>query len=901
MSVQSGVSQRIQLIAVANRWPQPIDARFTRLPEISTVLNGSERRQPRPGISWWPARASIEQAVLEDTPMTEGLTRRAFIGGVAMTGAVSALGLDLSLEGKDGVETPPVQRKISFDDGWGFSRGDLTGAESANFAGGTWTAVDLPHDWSITGPFNENEPSSKEGAYLPTGIGWYRKSFHLPRGTAGRRVAVLFDGVYQRSNVWINGQSLGMRPYGFIGFSYDLTPYLHYGKEPNFIAVRVDNSLQPNLRWYSGSGIYRHAWLVFTNPLHIAQWGTVIRTPAITPQSATVEISSTVRNETGASAPCSLTTTILDSAGKTIQTGTVAADLPAGGEHVFQQQIAVPQPALWSPDTPHLYAVRQTLEHAQVEVDGVTTSFGIREVHFDADRGFLLNGERVKLNGVCLHGDAGCVGTAVPERMWERRLTVLKEMGCNAIRCSHNPPAPEFLDLCDTMGFLVMDEAFDEWREPKAQTPQYGYHKYFDEWATRDLTDMLARDRNHPSIVLWSAGNEVPDQIVPRGPETLRALLDILRSMDPTRPVTVACDRIAAEPKAALPEFLGMLDVVGYNYVDRWRDRREKYYSIDRHDYPQRCMVGTETSSMRGIRGDYPTGANGVAFGQPASNTRIEVEQLQKFIQTYNYVSGDFLWAGIDYLGEAAWPARSSTAGALDTCCFPKDSYYFYQSLWTDKPVLHLFPHWNWKGKEGEMITVTCYTNCDTVELFLNGKSLGVKGFCFPRTGMEGDYGHYSPRAKELQTTADLHLAWDVPYQAGTIKAVGMKQGQVLKSAQVSTTGEPAAIRLTGDKTHINTLLADVSHVTVEVIDQGGHVVPTADHEITFAISGPGRILGIDNGNPVSHEGFQGTQQRVFNGLALAVLQSTGHAGAILLSASAPSLSSAEITVTTGS
>jgi beta-galactosidase len=842
----------------------------------------------------------LNKTVLEDIPMAKSLTRRAFLGTAAMTGAISALGLSPALEASDGIAAEPGQRKTSFDDGWSFSRGELADAESPHFSGGNWTTVDLPHDWSITGPFNETEPSSKEGGYLPTGIGWYRKSFHLPRGFSGRRIAVLFDGVYQRSDVWINGQHLGMRPYGFISFSYDLTPYLRYGNDANVIAVRVDNSLQPNVRWYSGSGIYRHAWLIVTGPVHIAQWGTVIRTPTISPQSATIAISTRIRNEMGVTAPCSLTTAILDSAGKTVQTDTMQAELAPGGELVFEQQLAVTQPQLWSPATPYLYTARQTLRHANAEADSDTTPFGIREVHFDADQGFLLNGQHVKLNGVCLHGDAGCVGTAVPERVWQRRLTLLKEMGCNAIRCSHNPPAPEFLDLCDTMGLLVMDEAFDEWREAKAQTPLYGYHKYFDDWAERDLTDMLARDRNHPSIVLWSAGNEVPDQVVPRGQETLRGLLEILRSMDPTRPVTVACDRIASEPEAALPGFLAMLDVVGYNYVDRWRGRREKYYSIDRHDYPHRRIVGTESASMRGVRGDYPTGTGGATLGQPASNTRVEVEQLQKFIQTYDFVSGDFFWAGIDYLGEAAWPAKSSTAGALDTCCFPKDSYYFYQSLWTDKPVLHLFPHWNWKGKEGEMVTVTCYTNCDTVELFLNGKSLGVKGFYFPRFGMEGEYGHYPPRAREPQTTADLHLAWDVPYQAGTIKAVGMKEGQVIKTFERVTTGEPAAIRLTGDRTHIATNPGDVSHVTVEVIDQEGRVVPNAGHDIAFAISGPGRILGLDNGDPVSHESFQGTRRTVFNGLALALIQSTGSPGTIKLSASAPTLSSAEIVVNAG-
>ena len=821
--------------------------------------------------------------------MSDGLTRRAFLGNAAAMGAASALGFTAGTQ---------AERKASFDDGWSFSRGDISDAQSPHFSGGAWTTVDLPHDWSIAGPWSKDESSGSGGGYVPTGIGWYRKFFHLPGVAADRRVAVLFDGVYQRSDVWINGHHLGMRPYGYISFSYDVTPHLRFGGERNLIAVRVDNSLQPNSRWYSGSGMYRHAWLVITNPLHIAQWGTVIRTPEIAPERAAVEISTRVCNELDRPAPCVLTTAILDGSGKTVQTDTAQAEIPAGGEHVFQQRLFVANPELWSLASPRLYAARQTLSQQGADVDGESTPFGIRDIRFEADRGFLLNGEHVKLNGVCLHGDGGAVGTAVPERIWERRLALLKEMGCNAIRCSHNPPAPEFLDLCDTMGFLVMDEAFDEWREAKSQTPQYGYHKYFDEWAVRDISDMIARDRNHPSIVLWSAGNEVPDQVVPEGPETLRKLLGILHAEDKTRPVTTACDQIAAEPRAALPEFLALLDVVGYNYVDRWRDRREKYYGIDRHDYPQRRVIGTESVALSGVRGAYGAGADIPDYGQRAFNTRIEVEQLQKFVQTWDYVSGDFFWTGIDYLGEAVWPARSSSAGVLDTCGFPKDGYYFYQSQWTSAPVLHLFPHWNWRGQEGEVITVICYTNCETVELFLNGKSLGVRGYCFPRPGMERRYGNYPRRAKELQTTADLHLSWDVPYRAGVLKAVGRKDGQVVKTAEVSTTGDPAAIRLTADRTRIGTGRGDVSHVTVEVVDQEGRTVPTAGNQIAFAIEGPGRILGLDNGRPDSHESFQGSQREAFNGMALVLLQSNGRSGTIRLSASATSLAGASVAIT---
>ena len=831
--------------------------------------------------------------------MSGSMTRRNFLNSAAITGAASALSLRAAAGKLSASASALPARKTDFDADWSFAKGDFPDASSAGFAANGWSKLNVPHDWSIAGPFSQSEPSGGSGGYAPTGIAWYRKTFHLDKQLARKRVSIVFDGVYQRSEVWINGQRLGMRPYGFISFSYDLTPWVHFGDEPNLLAVRVDNSLQPNSRWYTGSGIYRHVWLVVTDPLHIAQWGTAITAPEVAADRAVVEIATRVENESNTAAECELTTVLRNTAGEPVATDTARAQIAAGGEYLFRQRLTVANPQLWSTKTPVLYEAHQSLRRQGSEVDADANRFGIRRIEFDVDRGFLLNGEHVKLNGVCLHGDGGAVGTAVPERVWERRLESLKEMGCNAIRCSHNPPAPEFLDLCDGMGFLVMDEAFDEWREPKGQTPQYGYHKYFDEWAERDVLAMIARDRNHPSIVIWSAGNEVPDQTAPRGPETARKLIDLFHKTDPTRLVTVACDQIAAEPKFAPQEFLNILDVVGYNYVDRWRDRREKYYSIDRHDFPQRRFIGTETEAMRDVRGVYKIGASTAVFGQPASNVRIEVEQMQKFIQTYDYVSGDFFWTGIDYLGEARWPSRVATSGVLDTCGFRKDAYYLYQSLLTSTPVLHLFPHWNWKGHEGEIVEVICYTNCDTVELFLNGKSLGVKGYEFPRVGMEGKYGNYPARARELQTTADLHLSWDVPYEPGTLKAVGTRDGQVVETVEVSTTGEPAAIRMSADREAIEMNWSDVAQVTVEVVDQQGRVVPDAANAITFSVDGPGRIVGVDNGRPDSSEGYQGNQREAFNGMALVLLQAAGEAGTMRLTASSPSLAGATIAIST--
>jgi beta-galactosidase len=824
-------------------------------------------------------------------------TRRDFLSNTAMALAASKLPVDLYSDRATDGSLPP--RQMNFDDDWKFSKGDLQGAHLYRFSDETWSKITLPHDWSIEGPFDKDAVGGETSAYLPTGIGWYRKEFTLLPTASGRKTFIWFDGVYQRSGVWINGHSLGTRPNGYVSFVYDLTPYLHVGKRSNLLAVRVDNSLQPNSRWYSGSGIYRHTWLFTTGPLRIAHWGTCVRTPEISGERAIVEITTRVENDLLQTAPSALHSIIKDQDGRTIQEATTNAEIDADSDFVFTQRIELPSPTLWSTAMPYLYSVRQVLEHEGHTADATTTAFGVRSICFDVDKGFLLNDKHVKLNGVCLHADGGAVGAAVPEAIWQRRLSLIKEMGCNAIRCSHNPPAPEFLNLCDTMGLMVMFDAFDEWRVGKAQTPRYGYHMYFDEWAHRDLKDMILRDRNHPSIVIWNAGNEVPDQGSLRGIETLRALKNILHTEDPTRPVTVACDGIAADPGGTPPDFLAEQDVVGYNYVDRWRDRREKFYSIDRHQFPNRRFIGTESVALRGARGDYEIGAEATVYVDKKTNLLVEVEQLQKFIQTYDYVSGDFMWTGIDYLGEAKWPAKGSSSGVLDTCGFLKDSYYFYQSLWTRTPVLHLSPHWNWKGHEGTVVSIICYTNCDTVELFVNGKSWGLKGYAFPRPGMEKHYGNYPARAKILQSTGDLHLSWDVPYEAGTLKAVGVKDGKVVSVAEVSTTGEPARLSLSADRTTLIADGRDVAHVTVEVQDSEGRRVPTANHMVTMHVHGEGRLLGMDNGDPESHEDYQTPQHSAFNGLCLALICATERTGDIEIMVSSPGLAQATLRLTT--
>ncbi|MGD0460911.1 MAG: glycoside hydrolase family 2 TIM barrel-domain containing protein [Tepidisphaeraceae bacterium] len=799
------------------------------------------------------------------------------------------------------------RQRLSMDFGWKFTLGDPAGAQAVKFDESGWQAVDLPHDWSIAGSFDESAPAGGGGGFLPTGIGWYRKTFRVPDSFKGKKIAVEFDGVYENSEVWINNHWLGKRPFGYIGFSYDLTPYLNFSQQDNVIAVRVDNSMQPNSRWYSGSGIYRHTWLTVTDPLSIAPWGAYITTPKATEERAAIQIVVQIANRRDASARFSLVAALLDQDGREINSVRSEGELDAGVSGQFTQLIRLDHPNLWSEATPYLYTVRCTLLSGEKVVDQYDTPIGVRSIAFDVDKGFLLNGRQVKLNGVCLHGDGGCVGAAVPEGVWLRRLKLLKEMGCNAIRTSHNPPAPEFLDLCDRLGFLVMDEAFDEWTAGKTLE---GYHRFFAEWSQRDLVDFIHRDRNHPCVVLWSAGNEIGEQTLPDGADVLRPLVETYHREDATRLVTAACDKAFAEPLSAPPEFTALLDVVGYNYVDRWLDRTEKYYSLDRREFPQRKFIGTESVSMGGTRGDYsglfyspastqptappPTTRPGRRrFRQlPPSNRRIDVEQLWKFVRTNDYVSGDFMWTGFDYLGEAFWPSKSAPFGVLDTCGFKKDGFYFYQSQWTSKPVLHLFPHWNWKGREGQIIPVTCYTNCDTVELFVNGKSFGLKGYQFPREGMAEDYGNLPPRARLIRTTGDLHLSWDVPYEPGTLRAVGTTASKVVATEQIATAGDPAAVELSADKTRLAADGRDVAHLTVRIVDADGRTVPTADNQVTFELEGPGQIIGVDNGDPASHESFKANHHKAFNGMCLAIVQAARSAGSIRVTANSDALRS---------
>ena len=789
--------------------------------------------------------------------------------------------------------TPIAPRqRLLMDFGWKFSQTDTIGADKPSFNDAKWRTLNLPHDWSIENEFIQNALTGGGGGYLPTGIGWYRKHFKVSK-PAGKSIWIEFDGVYQNSDVWLNGHLLGLYPNGYMSFYYDLTPYMVKGE--NTITVRVDNSRQPNTRWYSGSGIYRHVWLDITEPLHIAQWGTYITTPKADSISATISVKTTIENNNKVSKNVVLRSIVLDAKGAEVAKTESPLTVAPGNNTETAQTITLTFPSLWSLETPNMYTLHSVIVENGKVSDELNSSFGIRDIRYDVNKGFLLNGKRVKMNGVCLHQDAGSVGSAVPEAMWVRRLQTLKAMGCNAIRTSHNPVAPEFLDLCDRMGFLVMNEIFDEWKSAKVK---WGYSNYFDQWSQHDLVGFIHRDRNHPSVVMWSAGNEIGEQKQEKGVDILRPLIETFHREDPTRPVTTGNDNIAADGGSAKLPFLQMLDIVGYNYVDRWHERRELFYDIDRHDHPEWKFVGTESVSISGVRGSYTSRMDSTVITPANMSSVIRAEQLWKFVANHDYVIGDFMWTGIDYLGESRWPGKNAGSGVIDLCGFPKDAYYFYQSQWTPKPMIHVSPHWNWKGHEGKIIPILVYTNCESVELFLNGKSYGVKALEFPRQGNSGGWSSYA-RPQVNITTGDLHLSWDVPYEAGTLKAVGRKGGKIVSEEEIRTTGVPAAVRLSVDRNDVIADNCDVAQVKVEVVDANGNVVPDANNQIQLTITGPGNLIGLDNGNPVDHTSMKSSLRNVFNGLALGVIQSTLNKGTIMVVATSPNLKSTSIEITT--
>lgn len=769
-----------------------------------------------------------------------------------------------------------AREHLSFDKGWLFTLADSAGMWKADYADAHWRSLNLPHDWAIEGDFSPGNPSGASGGALPGGIGWYRKHFSLNPHEKYDRFTITFDGVYMNSTVYINGHPLGTRPYGYSTFEYDLTPYINR-KGDNVIAVKVDNSDQPNSRWYSGCGIYRHVWLTKTmKKAYIPQWGQYVST---TPQGD-------VRVKTDFAASGNrmklfVRNTIYDAAGKIV----------AKSKGDQEQKLQVKNPHLWDIGKGYLYTVKSELVLNGKVVDVATTTTGFRDVKFNARKGFFLNGRNIKLNGVCEHHDFGCLGAAVNEDAMHRKLTILRNMGVNAIRSSHNPPAPELLNMCDSMGILVMDESFDMWRRKKSNGD---YARFFDEWHKRDLSDLVKRDRNHPSIIMWSIGNEIPEQWSKEGVEIAKHLQDICHQYDPSRPVTQGMDRAEAALKSG---FAQAMDVPGFNY-------RVHKYNKNIEQLPQGFLLGSETASTVSSRGvykfpvvvqnkdknPYPDGQCSSYDTEYCSWSNLPDDDW-KMQDDYSWVIGEFVWTGYDYLGEPTpydeyWPSRSSYFGICDLAGLPKDRYYMYRARWNEhQHTTHLLPHWNWQGREGQVTPVYCYTDGVEGELFVNGKSQGRV-------------------RKDPSSRLDRYrLRWnDVKYEPGEIRVVTYNQyGDKVGEDVRRTAGEPTQIKLSvetpdhkgiacmveGCTDEHNTVLKadgnDLAYITVSLLDKDGNECPLADDEMTFEVSGAGTFKAACNGDATSLEPFTQSQMKLFSGKLVVIVQSKVQKGNITL------------------
>lgn len=799
-------------------------------------------------------------------------------------------------------DTSP-RKKISFDLDWKFSKGDIPEAKNKIFDDSQWQSIDVPHDWSISDTFLKDNPTLNVGAYASGGVGWYRKNFSLKGVDPSSKVSIEFGGVYMNSEVWINGNYLGKRPFGYISFNYDLTPYLDF-KGDNVLSVRVDNSQQPNARWYTGSGIYRHVWLIATNNLHIARHGVFATTKNITQESATIEISTLVENNSGKDQSFDLQNVVYSPDGQPVGEFKTSTNIINDEEKEITHTITVKRPALWSPDEPNLYKLKTLVFDNKTLVDEVETNIGIRHFTFSSDSGFTLNGESMKFKGVNNHSDLGALGAAINNRVLHRRLQILKEMGCNAIRTAHNPPSDELLNMCDSMGFMVMDEAFDEWleswpfggvKEPQGKV-KYGYHLLFNEWAEKDLTELIKRDRNHPSVILWSVGNEIPDACFEVGTERLKRLMEVVKEHDDTRPITAGITHMHLANESG---FASTLDVTGYN----GGGGSAFMYEEDHETYPERKLIATEvphTFQTRGVYRSHSWYRDQNPLGGIMKVPNLTEEEIFKDVSKYYsssydnamvrigardswrrtrdfpYMAGEFRWTGYDYLGESmfGWPAKLWNFGIIDMCGFPKDTYYFYQSQWTEEPMVHILPHWNWEGMEGVKIPVVAYSNCESVELFLNGKSLGRKSM--------GD---------------EMDLVWDVPYEPGVLLVKGVNGGDVSCEKEIVTSGKPAKIELLADRKVIKSDRQDVVHLEVNVLDKDDNFVPTASNFIKFTVDGNASILGIDNGDPLNEASFVGNTINTFNGKCLLIVKSNDKKGKVIITAQSEGLEDTSVTI----
>jgi beta-galactosidase len=865
------------------------------------------------------------------------------------SGCVLAM-VSLNLSAATTTAQAPVRERVSFNSGWRFIQGDpadagnklsypniktwvvATGSElttnlpvatrpdgnpggdvayaQANFNDTAWRQLNLPHDWGIEGPFQQEYPG--ETGKLPWwGVAWYRKSFTLPATDKGRQLYLALDGAMSYANVWLNGKYVGGWPYGYASWQVDLTPYVNFGGD-NVIAIRLDNP-RDSSRWYPGGGIYRNVWLEKTSPVHVRQWGTFVTTPEVSALAAMVKIQASIDNDSGSDAKVTVKHELFElnrdgSKGKGVaEIRTESVDVAAGKTQTVESGIKFRNPRRWSLENPHRYVAVTSIEQDGKLVDRYETPFGIRTIQFDAEKGFFLNGEHVRLNGVCNHHDLGALGAAINTRAIERQLEILKEMGCNAIRTSHNPPAPELLDLCDQMGLVIMDEFSDTWS--RAKKPN-GYALLFKDWAEKDLRALIRRDRNHPSVILWSTGNEIGEQGSPAGHKISEALTAIVHQEDPTRLVTVGCNNAAAGYNG----FQKTLDVFGYNY-------KPHEYGKFRAANPTLPLLGSETASCISSRGEYffPVSDN-KAQGQadfqmssydlyaPRWATTPDAEFRGQ--DEFPFVAGEFVWTGFDYLGEPTpynsdlsnllnytdpaekaraekelkeigkirVPSRSSYFGIVDLAGFKKDRFFIYQARWRpDLKMAHILPHWNWPGREGQVTPAHVYTSGDEAELFLNGKSLG--------------------RKKKAQFA--YRLRWDdVVYQPGELEVVAYKNGKKWATETVKTTGAPSKLAMEPDRDKILADGKDLSFITLTVADKSGSLVPRSKNRIRFEIEGPGEIIATDNGDATSFELFQSQERNAFNGLALVIVRSkAGQAGSIKITAQSEGLKPASVSI----
>lgn len=767
-------------------------------------------------------------------------------------------------------------REQLFDAGWRFHRGGALGADKPAFNDAQWRQLDLPHDWSIedlpgtNSPFSPDAISQPSGGFTTGGTGWYRKSFTMPAAYKGKRIHLQFDGIYMNAEVWLNGKRLGKHPYGYTSFAYDITERLKWDTV-NVLSVKVRNEGE-NSRWYAGSGIYRHVWLKVMGAVHVGQWGTYITTPDISTAAAKVQLQTTVLNTTSTEAPVKLVTRILDARGREVAAATDSRNMAARDTLKWIQDITVAKPALWSIQTPVLYtAITEVYRNGQL-TDRVQTPFGIRTITADAINGFRLNGQPLKLKGGCVHHDNGPLGAKAYDRAEERKVALLKAAGYNAIRCAHNPPSPAFLDACDRLGMLVIDEAFDTWEDQK--NPE-DYHLYFDKWWQRDVESMVCRDRNHPSIIMWSTGNEIPNRQKPEVAKVARMLSDYIRSLDSTRFITCGVNGIAEDKDA----FLSALDIAGYNYA------RDKYVA-DHQRVPQRMIIATES------------------FPLEAFDYWMDVED-------HSWVLGDFVWTSFDYIGEASigwlgywqqqsfYPWNLAYCGDIDICGWKRPQSYYRDVLWKKdqlsvfvkppQPSFAINPnkvdwsrwewhdvvaHWNWKGNEGKPLQVNVYSSCEEVALFLDGRSLGRKA---------------------VNRSNKFTAVWEVPYQAGTLKAVGYRNNKIVNTAVLSTAGEPTQVKLTADRTALVASSQDLSYITVELLDSNGIRNPLAEQLVKFEINGPAVIEAVGNANPMSVESYTLPQRKTWQGRCMVVVRTTGQKGKVTVKASVDGMKQAQL------